>query len=975
HRRCEPISSDLRARCAHSYPVLPRSTKSSNTGQLEHRIQVLGDLPGTQRRCVRADMSGSSKEAKPDGCLQKISHGIESGMTNFFSRLGELVALNPGRTVLLALVGVVIGLSGVTTLETESRGDKLWVPDTSRAQDDYATYLSYFPKDGRENLVIAVPSDGGSDALSKDNLVRALELFQQVSSIAITYEGVEYSFEDLCVESAEFTGTPCSVESVLGKWQYEADLLDAETDATILDTINTGSTVSELENFLGGITLSDDGSEVVSAEALRMVFLLENTETVKNGEYFDPIPDEWELEFIDVAQECVDGLECFVEATRSLSDEFGSAISGDISLISGSYMIILAYTIFNLSSTPFLKSRIILSLGAILTVGLSIGFSIGLAAYLGFFYTPLHTVLPFILLGLGVDDSFVICNSFGRTDPRKSIPERMREGLGHAGVSITVTSITDIVAFLISATTVLPALSSFCVYSALGVLALYILQARERQITTRSIAFSTLFVAFVVYDTRRQEAGRLDCCCCFKTKNMEKRPSALTAANIGSGEWDPAMGERGRLEKFAANTYAPLLTKKPIKAAVIVIFGAIFAICCYGATKLGVDDTDEAFIPDGSYLLETNEAIDQYFGGVGADVEIVTEDIDYFSMQAELADVSAKLTGFGDTKSPYIQDPATSGTFFSWFDDLIVYAEAEGVATLVPSTSFDGEYTVFSDEGEFQSTLEAFLASPDGLPYTSSVIVEDDGTIRAAAILSEYSGAINGDAAKQVDAMVDLRDLMDEWNFEAFPWSSAYFDWENFQIIYKELFQGLGLCVAAVFLLTLILLAHPLTAGLVFLMVTFTIVDVLGIMYFWGLSIDTIAVINLVLAVGLSVDYSAHIAHSFMIKTGTRDERVMQAVSDIGVAVVHGGMSTFLAVVLLSLSASYVFRVLFKQFFATAVMGLGHGLILLPVLLSLIGPAAYRSSETAAEDKEIQAAVTTAATNPSSKVSPSEGRS
>lgn len=35
-------------------------------------------------------------------------------------------------------------------------------------------------------------------------------------------------------------------------------------------------------------------------------------------------------------------------------------------------------------------------------------------------------------------------------------------------------------------------------------------------------------------------------------------------------------------------------------------------------------------------------------------------------------------------------------------------------------------------------------------------------------------------------------------------------------------------------------------------------------------------------------------------------------------------------------------QVLFKQFFATAVMGLGHGLILLPVLLSLIGPAAYR---------------------------------
>lgn len=46
--------------------------------------------------------------------------------------------------------------------------------------------------------------------------------------------------------------------------------------------------------------------------------------------------------------------------------------------------------------------------------------------------------------------------------------------------------------------------------------------------------------------------------------------------------------------------------------------------------------------------------------------------------------------------------------------------------------------------------------------------------------------------------------------------------------------------------------------------------------YFWGLAIDTVAVINLVLAVGLSVDYAAHIAHSFMIKTGTRDERMVQ---------------------------------------------------------------------------------------------------
>lgn len=42
--------------------------------------------------------------------------------------------------------------------------------------------------------------------------------------------------------------------------------------------------------------------KVASAEALRFMLLLENTQTVVDGEYVDPIPDAWELEFIDEAQ-------------------------------------------------------------------------------------------------------------------------------------------------------------------------------------------------------------------------------------------------------------------------------------------------------------------------------------------------------------------------------------------------------------------------------------------------------------------------------------------------------------------------------------------------------------------------------------------------------------------------------------------------------------------------------------------------
>lgn len=54
-------------------------------------------------------MSGQAAKVKPAGCLQKLSHKIESKMNAFFSRLGELVAVHPGKTVLLALIGEITG--------------------------------------------------------------------------------------------------------------------------------------------------------------------------------------------------------------------------------------------------------------------------------------------------------------------------------------------------------------------------------------------------------------------------------------------------------------------------------------------------------------------------------------------------------------------------------------------------------------------------------------------------------------------------------------------------------------------------------------------------------------------------------------------------------------------------------------------------------------------------------------------------
>lgn len=55
-------------------------------------------------------------------------------------------------------------------------------------------------------------------------------------------------------------------------------------------------------------------------------------------------------------------------------------------------------------------------------------------------------------------------------------------------------------------------------------------------------------------------------------------------------------------------------------------------------------------------------------------------------------------------------------------------------------------------------------------------------------------------------------------------------------------------------------------------------VDIAGSLYYWGLSINTVTAVLLVLVVGLSVDYAAHVAHAFMRAIGSRKGIVSQHV-------------------------------------------------------------------------------------------------
>ena len=113
-----------------------------------------------------------------------------------------------------------------------------------------------------------------------------------------------------------------------------------------------------------------------------------------------------------------------------------------------------------------------------------------MASYFGWKASIAHNILPFMLLGIGVDDMFVIVSCTDQAPLYLSADKRFRIGLKHAGPSITVTSVTDALAFFLGALSSLPGLKSFCVFAGFCVIALY-------------FSFLTIFAPWFISDLRR----------------------------------------------------------------------------------------------------------------------------------------------------------------------------------------------------------------------------------------------------------------------------------------------------------------------------------------------------------------------------------------------------------------------------------------------------------------------------------------
>ena len=165
------------------------------------------------------------------------------------------------------------------------------------------------------------------------------------------------------------------------------------------------------------------------------------------------------------------------------------------------------------------------------------------------------------------------------------------------------------------------------------------------------------------------------------------------------------------------------------------------------------------------------------------------------------------------------------------------------------------------------------------------------------------------------------------------------------KVVVKETVTSLLFAAAAVFVVLILMLANFQLAALILGVCGCISVCLLGSIYWYGDNLNNVTAFFIIIAVGLSVDCSAHIAHTFAHAHGaTRDDRAREALHHMGDSVFKGSISTFFGICITGLAKHYIFWCFFKFLASIIAYAVYFGMVVVPVILSLVGPMQEHSA-------------------------------
>mmetsp|Transcript_28628 Transcript_28628/g.36978 ORF Transcript_28628/g.36978 Transcript_28628/m.36978 type:complete len:1104 (-) Transcript_28628:347-3658(-) len=493
--------------------------------------------------------------------------GYGSGLNSFIEKCMQHIAIKVDRfpfSVVLVTFGFTILCSfGLRNLEIDS-GYGLFVPNQSQHFKNAKTMMDLFPLGPAPHLnqILVTTEEGQENLLDKETLDLIWELDHQIRSAQTPEQSV---YIDICqkVWWKELDRLDCEVMGGLKYWAGDWEIYKStvSSNADILAAVNSqqyldGSPVWNTVN-LGGIERNKQGY-ITGAQAMLLQYptyvQYEFYETEFQGmQIINNATASWERMFWQLPifeNNVYNGLRIY--HTNRIAERDSREDSKRDLLVLVVVSVILMFTLasFFVSKLkhPGMGSKCwgghgVVGFLGVLSSLMSTAAGFGICAYFGLQCSLLNLTLPCVLLGIGVDDMFLIVSHFEATDPELDRRSRIVLGLKEVGASILFTTLSDMAAFGLGALSDLVAVQNFGIYAAVCVLLDFLYQI-------------TFFVSVLLIISQIEDEGFkvfLKKKCCLKKSPPVKSHDESSEKEAPSGK--SAKHSEGKEDDSASTIY------------------------------------------------------------------------------------------------------------------------------------------------------------------------------------------------------------------------------------------------------------------------------------------------------------------------------------------------------------------------------------------------------------------------------------
>ncbi|KHN85558.1 Patched domain-containing protein 3 [Toxocara canis] len=597
---------------------------------------------------------------------------------------------------------------------------------------------------------------------------------------------------------------------------------------------------------------------------------------------------QWEISLLEQSEQ------------RNFSEYFDFYVYGDqianyeaekgpvktISMLSVGIILMVTYMTYIMSGLPR-KSQVLLTVVAISSPLLACATSFALLGWFGIAYNSFMCLTPSLVLGIGVDDAFLLLHHWRKNADIVDPAERMRRVICEIGPSMTITSLTNALAFGVGAFSPTKIMSLFCVCTAVAMSLDYVFEL-------------SVFAP-----------------CLLLTSRWEKESIKVDYRSEVPTVWW---------------RYSKLIVSKWGRLSALIIVVLLYILAFFGIQKMETTFDASKTFQSTSPLKYTVDLADVIYAEC-APISFVVSNPPNLTDPSDLANFMGMVERLESRPEAYGRERT-----LWWLLNYIEFCRNElGIEMSLNGTNSSISLNYLDDFAKTQ-----ILGDQNIVHYH---INERGQTVLDSFILTVIYKGTHGWLVRAQLASEIREFLLDypQYNITLFDYDSSIFD--LIMTVKKELAKTVLITLCCMACVCFAFTPNILITGIATLSILSISCTLLGMLSWWNLDIDPITMINVLMAVGFGVDFSAHTCYHFHKYARTRhailprsDEKVAKLAhifNAIGNPLIEAGASTVICLLPLFAVDSYIIRAFVKTVCLVGALGILHGLFILPSILSL----------------------------------------